>query len=375
MIGDGGPGTSVAFDGLLEATLTLAQLGGTRLTVADANSPLPMDRVYYSYRHMHNANDISVHGFGEAADLDQHVLAWENAILSRAASMEVRMPIEYGTPDLVGSLIRPNLNFVDPMASNGDRAELGNVSLIFKLLVAEQSWYAMSTGLGVTLPTSEGVNWPVIITGDVEFSGTPGLTGEQFTSIAGVFDNETVYLSPFLAWVVTPHPRWFHQGFLQVEAAANPSQVSVDALGEVDFELNGAPIGLLDYRTIVGSVAEIRPETLLRLNLGSGYMISEGAVGAGIMQIAALLELHYTAVLSDADMQELLVDPTFAVGTIPRDSFLVGNAGTGDMVNIGTGVSVRWGEWLMTNGVIVPLRESPDRGYDASYNLQLQRMF
>jgi hypothetical protein len=29
----------------------------------------------------------------------------------------------------------------------------------------------------------------------------------------------------------------------------------------------------------------------------------------------------------------------------------------------------------MNNGVIVPLRQDPDRGFDLSYNLQLQRLF
>jgi hypothetical protein len=198
---------------------------------------------------------------------------------------------------------------------------------------------------------------------------------DQEAAIAATFDNETVYLSPFLAWVATPHPRWFHQGFLQVETAANPSRVALDVLSTGVFEQNGAPIGALDYQTLIGTVGEIHSETLLRLNLGGGYMMTEGPVGAGIMQVAALLELHYTAVLSDVRMQELPIDPTFAAGTIPRDSILVGNAGTGDMLNIATGVSVRWGEWLMTNGVILPLRESPGRGYDASYNLQLQKMF
>ena len=35
-------------------------------------------------------------------------------------------------------------------------------------------------------------------------------------------ENETVYLSPYLSWIVKPTSRFFHQGFLQIEVAANP---------------------------------------------------------------------------------------------------------------------------------------------------------
>jgi hypothetical protein len=375
MIGDGGPGTNVAFDGLLEATLAMSQLGTSRLSVADANSPLPTERLYYSYRHLNNASSINVHGFSEAADRDQHVLAWENAFLARAASLEIRVPIEHRTPDRVGSVIDIDSAIIDPIVQS-ERAELGNISLLFKLLLVEQSWYAMSAGLGVTLPTSEGFNWATIIDGEVAFRDAPGLTADQLTVMSMAFDNETVYLSPFLAWVVTPHPRWFHQGFLQIETAANPSQVVIDGLGEVVFRQNGAQISDLEYETLIGTFAEVHPETLLRLNLGGGYTFAEGVVGAGIMQLSAILELHYTAILSDAKMQELPIDDIDGNGPLPFDSILAGNDDSlGDMVNIATGVSARWGEWLMTNGVIVPLRESPDRAYDASYNLQLQRMF
>jgi hypothetical protein len=375
MIGDGGPGTDVAIGGLLEASLSMSQLGGSRLSVADANSPLPTERLYYSYRHLHNASSVNVHGFSEAANRDQHLLAWENAILARAASLEIRVPIEYRTPGSVGSLLTPDDDIADPFIADSHRAELGNISLIFKLLLVEQSWYALSAGLGVTLPSSQGFNSLIGINSEVAFSD-PGLTADGITVFSSTFDNESVYLSPFLAWVVTPAPRWFHQGFLQVEAAANPSRASIDGVGAVVFSQDGAPIGAFNYDAFVGSLADIHPEALLRLNLGGGYMFAEGVVGAGQMQLAAVLELHYTAVLSDAKMQEIDVLPGLGSGgTIPRDSYLVGNAGTGDMVNIATGVSARWDEWLMTNGVILPLRESPDRGYDASYNLQLQRRF
>jgi hypothetical protein len=332
--------------------------------------------LYYSYRHLSNANSITLHGSSEAADLDQHVLGWENAILARAASLEVRVPIQYGAPDDVLSYFDPSFGLDEPFYRTGDRAALGNVSLLFKLLLVEQPSYAVSAGLGITLPTSEEVNWRVIIVGEVPFSGAPGLTAQQDTAMAAIIDNETVYLSPYLAWVAKPHPRWFHQGFLQIETAANPSQLTIDAVGDVTFLQDGVPFSDLRYQTDLFTLADIHPETLLRLNLGGGYTFAEGVVGTGLMQLSGILELHYTALLSDPRTQEVPVVDLAGSGPLPFDTINVGNDGSlGDMVNIATGVSARWGEWLMTNGVILPLRESPHRAYDASYNLQLQRMF
>ena len=51
MIGDTGAGTCMGFSGVLDVGLAHPTLACSRLNVAEANSPLPTDRVYYSYRH------------------------------------------------------------------------------------------------------------------------------------------------------------------------------------------------------------------------------------------------------------------------------------------------------------------------------------
>jgi hypothetical protein len=375
MIGDGGSGTNVAFDGLLEASLALPALGANRLNIADANSPLPTDRVYYSYRHLHNAGAVAVHQFSESVDFDQHTLAWENATQNRAASLEIRAPIEYRMSSEFLSLIAPTSDFVDPIAAAGgeQRAEFGNLSLIAKLLIWERPTHVVSAGLGVTLPTAEDVDYLLAIDGELAYRDLPGLTADQASIYNAYFSNQTVYLSPYLAWSAAPRRRWFHQGFLQVEAAANPSRVTFSGAGLADFYQDGALVGLVDFATVVPRRVELFPETLLRLNLGGGYVLAEG--DAGGFQLASIFELHYTAVLSNAKFAEMPLDFVGA-GLVPFDSIRIGNDDSrGDVVNAAAGLSARWGRWLLTNGVIVPLREDPDRAYDAAYNLQLQRRF
>ncbi len=377
MIGDTGTGTCLGFDGLLVATLAHPTLACSRLNVSEANSPLPTDRVYYSYRHFHNANKISAYQFSEVLDLDQHTLAWENAFWDRTGSLEVRVPIEQRMRSDIFSIIAPSFGVVDPLVAPGDgrRAELGNISLVFKMLLWERETFAMSGGVGVTLPTAGDVNYQLAVDGEIAFTNFPGLTADEAAAFQAVFANETVYIAPFLAWVVAPS-RWFHQGFLQFEAAANPSRVTVDGDGATLFLQSGVPIGFYDYFTPVPVRAELFAQTLMRLNLGWGYILAESARGDRLSQIAALFELHYTTTLQDANLTEIPLTTQSSVGTVPLQTIRVGNLDNRvDVLNAAAGVSGRFGPWTLTNGVIAPIRPMPDRGFDFEYNVQVQRLF
>jgi hypothetical protein len=46
-----------------------------------------------------------------------------------------------------------------------------------------------------------------------------------------------------------------------------------------------------------------------------------------------------------------------------------------DMLNAAVGTSLQINLWILTGGVIVPLRDCPDCGYDIEYNAQVQRLF
>jgi hypothetical protein len=380
MIGDGGGGTSLRINGLVESTLTHPMLGATRLSVADANSPLPTDRLYYSYRHLHNAGGANLHGYFENVDLDQHTLAWENAFLNRAGSLEVRVPIEQRMRSEGFSVIRPDLGFIDPLFSlpDGDArlGELGNISLIAKFLLVEQPTYAISAGLGASLPTGQDVDYQILIDSDVEFRDSPGLTADAEVELDAILNNETVYLTPFVAWVATPRPRWFHQGFLQVDVAANPTPTIINAVGITDFFQDGAPIGSFDYETPFPQRLQYQPRTLLRLNLGGGYVLAEDVLGVRMSRLASIFELHYTGTLGDPKTTNVPFATTFDTGDPARTTLEFGDDPTrGDQVNAAVGLTGQFGGWTFTNGVVVPLREANDRSFDFQYNLQMHWVF
>jgi hypothetical protein len=379
MIGDTGSGTCVGLGGGVQGMLSHPTLACGRLNVSEANTPRPMDRVYYSYRHFHRASTVSLFQFSETVDLEQHTLAWENTFWDAIGSLELRLPVEHRLTSEIFSFSVPNQDLIDPLIApnGGRRTELGNMSAVLKFLIYEQDDFALSGGLGVLLPTAGGVRYAVAVDGLFELPDNPGISVDSVSIFQLVFDNETVYLSPFLAWAYAPQQaRWFQQGFLQVEVAANPSQVTAEALGINLYFQNGVPVGILNYQTPGALPIDLFAQTLLRLNLGTGYHLIRPGEASWIDQLSALFEVHYTSTLEDANLSELPIQVITQIGTITPQTVTVGNQDNRvDIVNAAVGTAGQWGPWTVINGVVAPIREAPDRGFDFEYNLQLQRLF
>ena len=191
-----------------------------------------------------------------------------------------------------------------------------------------------------------------------------------------VASNESVYLTPFLSWVNQPTERFFHQGFMQVEVAANPSHVKAtgDGFNTFDDGVN-PPFETITVIPAPGRV-ELIPQTLLRLNLGCGYVLTEDPNADWINRLTALFEVHYTTTLNDAALKsipEFTFDP---LGNVITTEIIVGNRNNRvDIVNLVTGLSANMGNWVVTNGVSAPVTTGTNRGFDFEYNLQLQRIF
>jgi hypothetical protein len=350
--------------------------------VAEANSALPMDRIYYSYRHFENATPIEVYQFSQELDVDRHTLAFERTYWDGMCSVEVRTPLEHRLTSDFFSILAPSFGVQDiVVAPNERRTELGNISMIFKSLLIERESLAISAGLGVTLPTAQDVNYRVAVTGTVDFSQPPGLSMDTNAAFQTIFANETVYLLPFAAWLYAPNRQWFHQGFLQVETAANPSRVTAFGQGSNDFYQNGAFVGFYDYFTPIPVTAELFPQTLLRANLGWGYALWESRernrYGRNQRdRLLGLLELHYTSTLQDANLSNIPLTTQAAGGVNPFQTIEIGNVNNRvDILNIATGASLQMGDFILTGGVVAPLRDCPDCGFDVEYNAQVQRLF
>lgn len=391
MIGDTGAGTCFAFNGLLVAELSHPTLTCSRLNISENNTPLPTDRVYFSYRHFHNASNLKFYQFEESFDVNRFTFGGERTFCDGMMSVEMRLPLEqrlssnrfsYDVSDPRLDL-DPNAfgNGFDPFGG-GLSAELGNISLMFKALLYESNSCAISAGVGLTLPTAQDVEYLVTTDNRLIF---PNGTQADSSILLDVFgSNETVYISPYLAWLSKqPNSRFFHQGFLQVEVAANPSSIAVAGDGLTNFLDDADPnvvTGTFDWFTPFPSGrTDLFAQTLMRLNLGFGYTMIDDPRNTLLNRLTAMLEFHYTSTLQDAKISTIpiSVNSSGTSGVNPIQTIEFGNLlNRVDIVNMVSGLSANCGNWVVTNGFTVPISLSEEDGpFDFEYNLQLQRPF
>jgi len=384
MIGDTGAGTCLSFGGLLiDADLAHPTLTCNRLNISENNTPLPTNRVFFSYRHFRNATPARFFQFSEDFNINRFTVGGERTFGQGLFSVEVRVPMEGRLSSNMRAQDRSLFGGPTEPFAGGQAAEFGNISGVFKALLHETSTLAVSCGLGVTLPTAQDVTYEVDLLSTVTYAGFPTIFSERDVLLDFEFKNETAYLSPFLAWLWKPNSRFFHQGFCQVEVGVNPSNLTAGGFGINDFFDNTTNpatfLATVDSEIQFPGRAQINPQTLMRLNLGIGYVLSENPQADWIQRLTGLFEAHYTTTLEDADIDTLqfvdFLPPVLGGGTnvtpIP-----VGNlANRVDIMNLVAGLSANMGNWVVTNGVAVPIRSGDNRGFDFEYNLQIQRPF
>ncbi|MCC6492335.1 MAG: hypothetical protein IT424_04880 [Pirellulales bacterium] len=382
MIGDTSAGTCTSIQGLFaNADVAHPTLACARLNVSENNTPLPVDRLYASYRHFQNSTTLRFIDRYEQVNLDAVTLGGEHTFFDGLCSIEARLPIE--------GRLSSDLSTFDPDLTDNElptgwtgtrRTELGNASTVFKMLLAQRDTWLMSGGLGVTWPTSQDFHFRSHVVGtfdNFEPDFPPGTTLAADLLLEMQAANETVYLAPFMAWLWAPRPRWFHQGFCQIEVAANPSTVKISADGAARATI--PPLPPIDGVLLVlarDSMAELHPQTLMRLNLGTGYIIKDDPRAAWVQTLTGLFEVHYTTTLEDAKFATV---PSYLIvgNSFQRiDEARIGNAANRvDIVNLATGVQANVGRFIVSNGVVAPIRHDHDRGFDFEYNLQVQRPF
>ncbi|MCA9261886.1 MAG: hypothetical protein KDA61_21860 [Planctomycetales bacterium] len=386
MIGDTGAGTCFAFGGLFDAEMSHPAVGCSRLNISENNSALPTDRLYLSYRHFHNASRLRAWQFAETYNYDRFMLGGEKTFWDGNMSFEMRLPIENRVNSQLETYIVDDPRFdLDPIDYpsgffpflGGTQTEIGNISFLLKALMYESREFAMSMGLGVTMPTASDMEYLVTTDHTLEFPSEPGLTADSSVLLDVFASNETFYLAPFWGWLWQPNDRFFHQGFLQVEVAANPTSVTVNGDGIQDFYQNGVFVSQGDWETATFPTtrSDVNFQTLMRLNLGVGYHLVDNPGKRGLNRLTALAEVHWTSTLNDAAITNIPTVDTFGTSVLQQIDF--GNPlNRVDIVNLVTGVTARVNNWVVTNGFAVPLsRELDKRGFDFEYNLQLQRIF
>lgn len=316
--------TNVAYTVGGNAILTTVPYGG-RYKCADNTGPVPTNRVSFQYKHYHNA----LQGQGLTGGLltasngqiDSYTLGVEKAFLDNWASLEVRVPF-YG-----GSLI-------DPAAGRTaiSSPSFGNLSFILKVLWSRSADFAWGGGLGVDVPTASNVS---------------GWDGFQY-------DQQAVYLAPFVAFLGTPNDDWWYQGVVQFSFASGSNAMSRSAL-------NLPPLS-----------ARFHEQDLVFVTLNGGAWLFRNRInGTGL---AAITELNYTATL---DATQFVTATDGAGGRVVLSNF----ANHQNVLNLSAGLhrqitrqsNIRVGAVVPLRGASTSNRLARDRFFDAEVSVQYNR--
>jgi hypothetical protein len=319
IVGDffAGPGTIIDSDGGGVVSIPRGNSVGI-MKFAENGSPIPRDRFFVNYSYFDDVNLIP-------GKLDVRRLApgFEKTMFDGTMSLELRVPmattLNSTTPFDANSLVVSGYDTTS--------TELGNVTGFFKALLYQNDVWALSTGLGIALPTAD----------DLRVINDDG-SGVVFNRIK----NEAVHLLPFIGATFTPNDRFFMQGVLQFDAGLNGN--SVYAYDTSTDELFRE--GKLDDPNFVF------------VSLSGGYWIYQAADPSSLLSRIALIgELHTN-------------------NTLNRTDSIQGFSGDfSDSVNIqtinavvGTNVIIDQNKSLIL-GYVAPIGGGRDRAFDGEFRL------
>lgn len=345
----------------------------TRANLAENNSPLPRSRVYARYNHFHNINKVAIFpdSFPDGVNqlhIDRVTFGGEIAFLDDRMSFEARVPIARQlTSDVVLYDYQGNYN----LPLDDYRTELLNLQFILKGILLERETFVVSGGLGVNVPTAQDVHLQIRVDDDefeVEIPGV-GYVGDIAVKadIFGRVQNSTVNVSPFLASLWTPTPRFFTQGFIQLDVPLNTSKTVVS--GTIGDPGPGQII-------IPADRGALHQQTLLRMNAGGGYWVWQRPERSFFQGVAGILEFHYTTALNDADMNPFSLSVLPLPGPLPdlEADVVVGNlANRVDVLNMTAGTHFQLTPFTTLGvGFVVPLRQAAgDKPFDFELNVLL----
>ena len=297
-----------------------------RTKIGENNTALPVNRVYFNYKHFENAlqsrveNDIGTQMYSRDFSVERYNVGFERTFNDGRWSLEMRLPVIRDV-DYYHTGIAKRLGGI------------GNLSVIAKRIIYETPTSVWSAGLGVSTPT--GVSSQIQV-------------GHELFTIK----NQAVHLFPFVAFLSAPTERRFYQGFFQLDVPLNGNQVWSE-------DLSGA------YpNTNQGSV---RDQVLLYVDLLAGYWIYRNPNARVINGTAAAVELHYTTTLEDTR--------TLSGATCPCTTFRLSNVENRiDVVNCNVGFYTTWfNRYVTYTGIVSPFDDGTGRFFDleAQFSLTL----
>jgi hypothetical protein len=281
----------------------------------DDGSPLPHDRVFFDYDHVAGFN-----GLGTSFDINRYVFGVEKTFFNGYGSIEVLVPFA-GTAN-------SEQNGGQGMAVSN--AEFGNVGLLLKGVLFRNANWAVTAGVGVSMPTADDSR--------LLFAGRPIIE----------IRNKAWLVQPIVGAVWAPNDRFYAQTGLQF-----------------DFDPNGNPVYVREPGGDFGQRGILTDQT---------YLYASGAVGYWLYRsdtkfLSALGlqgELHYDRTLGNRDF----VQTGSVLVADLNNNIDVLNATTGinvvfrDRTTLALGVSFpvtgnRLSDWNLMARINIPFGKAP----------------
>lgn len=316
--------------------------------IAENNSPMPRDRVYFAYNHFHGAysydpDQIAENPFFDPLDplsqpffersprlledVNRFTLGIEKTFFSDDISIELRLPLMTQAGFSTDSLISDGITAFETATDDptGDLAI--NYKQILYTAYGQDSSFLFSWGMGLTLPTGEGN------------------TTRIFDTYLHI-DDSAIHFNPFLALLLTKQ-RFFMQAFFQLDLTNDDIRVREGTNGEV---------------------AEFRAPHRSHIDLGLGYWIFRDTSRYFFQGLAPVLEFHYTGQINKTEPVSIPLTGTFAAGQIDLNT----PASSRDVYNLTTGFNVQLTNWANCRVAgVLPITTDPNREFDSEIVFQL----
>ena len=300
------------------------------LKIAENNSTLPRDRLFFNYSFFHN---VMMHGGGDL-DVNRFVFGFEKILDQGLTSIETRIPF--------ASTLNSDRR-TDGVDLTG--VEFGNVALLLKRILARGNGYTFGAGLAMSFPTARDA---YLFRNDPY--GATNFTMPDGTVPIMHLRNEAYHLVPWLGLRLDPSPRLFMESFLEFDFGLNENRL----YGHYD--------GPQGSNGVLPRMGEVYDETILMADVSIGYWWYRDRFKRGkLMGIVPNLELHYATALQDADVVSQPGMGLSVNGELDRFNQLNLTAGTHFVFHRGGNI---------TPAIVIPLLNGDDRQFD--YEIQVQ---
>jgi hypothetical protein len=282
--------------------------------VSDGNSPVPRDRIIFDTDYFNNApltaGGVNVYRFSPG---------FEKTFFNRRASVGVRVPF--------ASTLSSDIH--SDGTSNSSRAEFGDVHVTLKGLAYNSNVLRLAGGVGLAIPTAD----------DTRVLGSDGSTLIRVS-------NDAFFLTPYVAYLLTPTDRLFFQNWYQTSFATNGNQVLTNL---------GSP----------RDIGRLNDQSLLQIDAQLGYWLYSSQRYDGLIRaLAPFVELHYNSTMGRSDY-------------VQSGALIVGYLNSHfDELNMSTGFLARIRNNLILGfGASFPLKGGQDRSFDYQLGLRGSLLF